>query len=425
MSEVKNLELFKVGTHRGKNWTKEDCQSMVDNFNAMSQKVTWGPKVTSAKDGALFGLGETNIGHDDLQRLKRGLPSLGKLANVRFENDTVLTDVDDMPDFMSDAIKNGMYKGRSVEIYGEKKTAEFGLTGPMIRGMAWLGYEPEELKMLSNDFDLYCEESEDDIHYINYSEKGDGQIEGSTQSNGNINQEGVISMAEPGMTGAAPPTTEAPPVAGETAAEGTVGDMTVEDLTMTMLAVMDKTLLQLGLIETSFLDEEGGAAGAAPVGGAETPAEFAEGGWTENEVKLATALNDANSRLVSQDKTIITMSEELKTIQTRLGDPLKNKMAYYEAQGKTFDKDAVLKFAEAHGSSAAASHLETIIAIAPEMPAGDTAVYNDAEGKQMTKDEALDIINEAVTKNDSSVGEEMTTFCEKNTQFTVEMLTEE
>jgi hypothetical protein len=141
LGELKGVEIFATGTHRGRTFTKADLVTIAKNFVELKSSLK--PPMV--------------LGHDEKQEIldNSGLPSLGWATAVAVKDSgngsAVLTaDFDEVPDLARDAIKLGRYKRISSELYEnftDQKGRDFGL---VLRRVALLGAAIPEVKTLAD-----------------------------------------------------------------------------------------------------------------------------------------------------------------------------------------------------------------------------------------------------------------------------------
>lgn len=160
-NRIDNVELFQVGTHRGKPWSEADLTAMVRNAGLTRDRFT--PPVV--------------IGHEEYQPLTRefaeselatsapelfntGTPKLGEIVpdTLRIESrdiggkqlPTLIGSVDNLPDEVYDAVQAGAYDRVSAEVYPVPPEGYEHLDGPILRRVAFLGGQLPHIKTLSN-----------------------------------------------------------------------------------------------------------------------------------------------------------------------------------------------------------------------------------------------------------------------------------
>lgn len=103
MAEIKNVEIFGVGTWNGFKFVADDLQELVDNSNKMLEKVR----------------ARLKLGHNEKQPLDQsdGQPAFGQVINFRVEGDKIIADFVKMPDVIHQAIEKELFLSVSSELY--------------------------------------------------------------------------------------------------------------------------------------------------------------------------------------------------------------------------------------------------------------------------------------------------------------------
>jgi len=148
MSELKDVEIFAVGTWRGMQGTfkfiKGDLTDIVKNTQTLMSEEGLKPKL--------------KLGHSSKQILQGqtdGDPALGFLGNARIKADKIISDFKSMPDIIYQAIKRGLYTSVSAELEFRESPGWF------IRGVALLGADIPAVKTL-DDLRVFLSESGED-----------------------------------------------------------------------------------------------------------------------------------------------------------------------------------------------------------------------------------------------------------------------
>jgi len=144
--ECKGLELFEIGQDETKDYTDEDLEKIITNFEKL-QKIHRAPLVV--------------LGHDEDQGLlkKSGLPSAGWVSRIWRKGKKFFGDFKDVPKKVVDVIKKKAYRFPSVEIYrnfvfqGEEY-------GPVLRRVALLGADIPRVKSLDDVLARYEEDEQ-------------------------------------------------------------------------------------------------------------------------------------------------------------------------------------------------------------------------------------------------------------------------
>lgn len=112
------VAIFAPGVHNGQTWTWQDCNEWVQSYD---------PKLHEAP---------SVIGHADQRR--SGDPAYGWAESVFWQDGMVWARLRQVPAAFAEAVKNGTWKKRSVEIW-----MDFMGTGKKyLRAIAWLGAQP-------------------------------------------------------------------------------------------------------------------------------------------------------------------------------------------------------------------------------------------------------------------------------------------
>jgi len=153
------VECFYPGTHRGDEWSDEMNQQMCDNYNNLPEDITWRAQ-TSIEDPDDAPFGETDIGHDGRALKTRQRPSTGVIDRMKYVGGRVIAVLSNVPKLVKDCYDRGIYPNVSLTIYKDGQN-EFGMTGPVPRGLSFLGAEPNQLKGLRRALDLMSDRGED------------------------------------------------------------------------------------------------------------------------------------------------------------------------------------------------------------------------------------------------------------------------
>lgn len=125
------FEIFKAGNHTPANgitkeFTVEDCQKIVDNYNSNIDKHE-APIV---------------IGHP-----KDNDPAFGWIEKLKLVGDTILAKPKQVVKEFADAVKQGLYKKRSISLYPDLTLRHVGFLGavpPAVKGLADLKFNDSE-----------------------------------------------------------------------------------------------------------------------------------------------------------------------------------------------------------------------------------------------------------------------------------------
>lgn len=134
---LNGVEIFEVGKHRGKDYTSQDLDDMVRNFDEFCKGQKPGFHVPAV------------LGHEEDQDLldRSDLPAAGWASHIYREGDKLLADFDDVPDEIADLVRNKRYRTCSSEVYDQPPEGIPG-KGKMIRRVAFLGGDIPQLKNL-------------------------------------------------------------------------------------------------------------------------------------------------------------------------------------------------------------------------------------------------------------------------------------
>uniref|UniRef100_A0A6H1ZRJ9 Uncharacterized protein n=1 Tax=viral metagenome TaxID=1070528 RepID=A0A6H1ZRJ9_9ZZZZ len=154
-----DIECFYPGAHRGSDWSDEMNRQMCENYNNLPANITWRAQ-SSILDPDDAPFGEIDIGHDIRKLKDRQRPSIGVIDRMKYVGGRVLATIKNMPRFVKDCYDKGVYPNVSLTIYRDGQN-EFGMSGPVPRGLSLLGAEPQQLKGLRRVLDLMSEQGQD------------------------------------------------------------------------------------------------------------------------------------------------------------------------------------------------------------------------------------------------------------------------
>lgn len=139
-ARLRDVEIFRVGPHRGKDYTSADLYDIVKNFQKFSSPDA--PKILLHVPGV--------IGHEeDQQYLQRtDLPAAGWVTHLHTDGTTLFADFDGVPAEVTRLLLGKAYRTVSAEIYDEPPEG-VPAQGKMLRRVAFLGAEIPEVKGLS------------------------------------------------------------------------------------------------------------------------------------------------------------------------------------------------------------------------------------------------------------------------------------
>lgn len=140
-ADVKNQAIFSMGIHKGRIFTRQDLDQMVENFNSLRQMV---------KVPAKLGHGKDNYG------TRNGFPAVGWVDSIRRDGPYLIADFTKVPIAVANGIERQAWKTKSSEImidYNTNYTDPSGRNiGPVLVGVAFLGEELPAVPDL-NDLD--------------------------------------------------------------------------------------------------------------------------------------------------------------------------------------------------------------------------------------------------------------------------------
>lgn len=170
-AEVKDMEIFFAGKHKGDNYTNEDVQEVADNFNKFKGKIR--PKL--------------KITHGESQKTLAGLASYGDVTSVftklKDGVNHLFADFVNVPNEVVAWIKNRRFPERSSEIYSAIPIDGAGQKN-VLRNVSLLGHEPPAVKGLELITAL-SDEGEYKTIVINFNESKPKQKEGGDTDMGN------------------------------------------------------------------------------------------------------------------------------------------------------------------------------------------------------------------------------------------------
>lgn len=140
-----DAEIFSVGTWNGDKFTGEDLDQMVNNFALLKNDIK--PPVK---------LGHTSKLNKEVDE---GQPAFGWVQGLKRVGDKLIASFKDVPEILMDAIKKGLYKRVSAEIYYNVKHGGKNI-GKVLSGVALLGSAIPAVKNLK-DLTAYLSETPD------------------------------------------------------------------------------------------------------------------------------------------------------------------------------------------------------------------------------------------------------------------------
>lgn len=174
-AEVSNVEIFKAGTYYGKVYTEDDLAAIADNTNKL---------ITDGKHRA-----PSKLGHDDDQTFAKlnGLPSVGWVSRIVKKGASLYADFINVPSVVKEAIDKKLYNSVSSEIYLEEHARrEFGVTGMVLRAVAWLGADVPKVKGML-PLSALLHDTEASVAVVAFLTEGGGNPPKSPESSANAN----------------------------------------------------------------------------------------------------------------------------------------------------------------------------------------------------------------------------------------------
>lgn len=143
LEDLNDVEIFSAGTYQldedtTVTYTDDDVQEIADNTNKLISDGKHNPP--------------GKLGHDGAQAFAAasGLPAIGWAENLRRKGSKLIADFKQVPKLAYQALKQGLYKKISSEIYHEKASKrEFGVSGKVLRAVAFLGADVPKVKGLA------------------------------------------------------------------------------------------------------------------------------------------------------------------------------------------------------------------------------------------------------------------------------------
>jgi len=135
LEEMKKVQIFATGTHAGISFTTKELDEIAETYNKL---------VKSKKHDAPF-----KLGHDNDQEVAEvsGMPALGWATKVWREGNRLFAKFKEVPKIVKDAVKKGLYKKISVELYPPALAEQkLGIEKWVLRAVALLGADVPEVK---------------------------------------------------------------------------------------------------------------------------------------------------------------------------------------------------------------------------------------------------------------------------------------
>jgi len=146
--EISGIEIFSTGFHGGQQFTVDDLDLIVKNFDLLKDEVKPPNKLGHGKSQPLLAEAE--------------LPSAGWITRLKRVGSKLIADFSDVPNQIARIIKNKGYKRVSVELYNNYQAQSGKRHGLVLKALAFLGGTAPEVKNLKDMDALYADEKSDD-----------------------------------------------------------------------------------------------------------------------------------------------------------------------------------------------------------------------------------------------------------------------
>jgi|GEM_PF-4489428 len=176
--ELNGVEVFSVGQHKGREFSSEDLQRIVDNFNATREEIK--PPMKT--------------GHRNTIANSSGMPALGWVTNVYTDGNKIKADFENVPAKIGDLIKAGAYRRVSIELLPEYTDTEGELYNDVLVGVALLGSELPQVKNLEDVDSVFSGDFAEDIE--NEKEVFTMEYNHNDEGGENVEFEEIVSAIE-------------------------------------------------------------------------------------------------------------------------------------------------------------------------------------------------------------------------------------
>jgi hypothetical protein len=160
--DIKDIEIFKVGTWNGQQYTEKDLDDMVDSFSEVGNLIK--PYI--------------KLGHNEKQDLLKndGMPAAGWITGLKRKGESLLANFSNVPNKIFDLIEKKAFGRLSSEIIWNLKMQ--GKTyRRALKAVALLGANTPAVETLDDFINLYTESDYDDIMICNNYTKGVNNME--------------------------------------------------------------------------------------------------------------------------------------------------------------------------------------------------------------------------------------------------------
>ena len=149
-SELKDVEIFASGVHRGKPYTNADLDQIVHNFNRYRNTNQPQVKPQLAIPRLMPGAPAV-LGHEEEQQIleRSDLPSAGWPTKLWRDGDKLKANLGGLAQVVAKAIRLRRYSGVSAEIYDNPPEGVEG-EGKVLRRIALLGADVPQVKSLAD-----------------------------------------------------------------------------------------------------------------------------------------------------------------------------------------------------------------------------------------------------------------------------------
>lgn len=136
---IKGAEIFRAGIHRGKEYTPENLDEMIENFRQNSAGDKPSMRVPAV------------LGHEENQEYldRTDIPAAAWVSNIYRDGPILKADFEDVDPTIEKLIKGKRYRTISAEVYDDPPEGLSG-QGKMLRRVAFLGGEIPQIKSLKD-----------------------------------------------------------------------------------------------------------------------------------------------------------------------------------------------------------------------------------------------------------------------------------
>jgi hypothetical protein len=203
---IRGAELFSVGNHRGKDYTRQDLEDICRNFKLIStgKRPQHIPPGKIGHKEQQQKLGED--GHPVEQMDESDKPAAGWVSKCWHDGHFLYGDVEDIAPEEAKAIKSKRYRKTSAEVYDEDQATKAGIKGhkgKVLRAVSFLGSEPPQVKGLADlpEPERYSERPFRTVDVVSrqgywevFSEGGTMPLEGESDTPGMGDRQEMIAL---------------------------------------------------------------------------------------------------------------------------------------------------------------------------------------------------------------------------------------